>query len=467
MRFNFPSGYNALFLNRAAGNFCFYGLRSLLVLYLTSTFLFSDQKAFDLYGTFMALAYLTPVIGGWLSDHYLGARQAILAGGVIVFIGCVSLLGSDLSSLTLGLTFISLGTGLLKPSSLASVGILFSDDQGSEKDRAYTTLYVGMNIGSALGPLFCGWIGHTYGWHYVFPIIGSVLLIACIYCFKRLEGFIQLQGPENLSIEDKLKCSILLIISAVAVWLCLTFADYLDWLMPIIITVSLLTLAIIYNKSNTHDRINLLKIASLMGLFAIFCALFEQSGSSITLFINRCVNRQFLSNQIPTEFFQSLNPILIVILGALVARQTKKDSNNDVFLKFCVGFFFVSLSFFILSWVPAHSETRLISPFWIVAVFSIQVIGELFVVPIGFSAVSKLSPKKHTSLVMGLWLVSISCGHYIASLLAKFSGLTHDKTATESIRLYQDFFGHVAILPLVVACLIGVGVITGRKFRKP
>lgn len=465
MTSNYPQGYTALFLNHSLGNFCFYGLRSLLVLYLTSVFLFSDQRAFDLYGTFMALTYLTPVLGGWLSDNILGTRLSILIGGSLVFVGCLFFVEPQIAWLILGLTFVSLGMGFMKPSTLSAVGRLFSQTRDAEKDGAYTTLYIGMNVGSTLGPLVCGWLGHVYGWHFVFPVIGGSVLLASMYCFVKLKPIHSIATPASeIQISRLTSAASVLGIGSI-VWFCLAYADYMDLLMPIIILGSLSCLGFLYKKSGVADRKKLMQIGALMILFALFCSVFEQAGSSLTLFIDRCVDRQLWSFQIPTEFFQSLNPVLVIILGALLSRLGGQGKRFGVFEKFLIGFLFVGASFLLLGFIPRFANGALVSPLWIVLVFAIQVIGELYIVPIGFSAVSKLSPQKYTSFVMGLWLVSIACGHYIASLLAKFSSLSRASDLSQSLGEYQSFFMVISIIPFALVCLIGIYIVALKRRR--
>ncbi len=457
---NYPQGYIPLFLNYSIGNFCFYSLRSLLVLYLTSVFLFSDGQAFDLYGTFMALSYLTPVFCGWLSDSVLGTRFSILVGGSLVFIGCLLFLVPQDTWFILGLMLLSLGIGFLKPTTLSAVGSLFPDKRSAEKDGAYTTLYVGMNIGSALGPLICGWIGHMYGWHFVFPLIGGAVFLASLFCCSKLKSVVVTQPLKKMSNIVVLTTILSILGFGSFVCFCLVYSNHMNLLIPMIILSNLSCLGFMYQKSSAENRRNLLQIGGLMILFALFCSVFEQAGSSMTLFIDRCVDRSLLSGQIPTESFQSLNPFLVIIIGSLIARGCiiKHTKDWGVFEKFLIGFLFTGLSFFVLGVILLFANARLISPLWIVLVFSIQVMGEFYIIPIGFSAVSKLSPQKYTSFIMGLWSISIACGHYIASLLAKFSSLSKPTDIPQSLDSYQLFFTSISFIPFSAVLIIGIGI---------
>jgi len=465
LRWNYPQGYKSLFLVKFLGNFCFYGLRSILILYMTSEFLLTDQKAFTFYGTFMALAYLTPVLGGWLSDQVLGMRKAVLIGGTIVFGGCLLLSIPHETLHFLGLSFVSVGVGFFKPNALTAVGHLFPLKTSKMKDSAYTTLYVGMNMGSFIGPLFCGWIGVLYGWQVVFPFLGLSIFLASWIFHHTVKNHPLFKETEPKSLNPLISyVGIFLMIPLV--FMVLIYAPQMAWLMPIIILASMGCLGIVFVKSKGQERRDVLKIGLLMILFALFCSVFEQTGSSITLFIDRAVDRTLFNYfTIPTPFFQSLNPALVISFGPLIAglwsQFELKNKSVGIFGKFAIGFLFIGLSFVILSLGIKEDSPTLLSPLWIIFVFFFQIVGEICIVPIGFSAVSTLAPKKFASMIMGLWMVSIACGNYLAALLANLSSLfgQTEENLMLSLATYKNFFLQISFIPLVIALLMGGGIL--------
>lgn len=475
LKTSYPKGYRTLFWARLLGNFCFYGLKSVLVLYLTLQFLWSDQKAFGFYGTFMALTYLMPTVGGWFSDQVFGIRYSILIGGWSVFMGCLFLSFQDERILYWGLSFVSIGLGFVKPTTISAVGLLFPDQVSNNRDSAYTTFYVGMNIGSFLGPLVCGWLGYHYGWHFVFLLTGGVVLGASLFfhfVFKNHPLFKQqiLRGikPHALSFGR-------LSLVVFSVFFLLFYGDQMPWLMPVIILGSMGCLGFVFFKTTGQERRNVGQIGILMAIFAVFASLFEQTGSSLTLFIERGVERSFWDNTvIPSPFFQSLNPAFVIGFGPLIARYWASLERQRIFLpifgKFALGFLFMGASFLILGMCIRLSSSPLLSPLWIVVMSLFQVVGELCIVPIGFSAVSKLAPRKFSTMVMGLWMVSISCGHYVGALLAKFSSpplQNNEMTPSFHPDTYATFFLHMSLIPFTAFLVIGLGLLWRRCFQIP
>ena len=231
----------------------------------------------------MALAYLTPVLGGWLADQFLGMKKAVLIGGAIVFGGCLLLSIPQETFHFLGLAFVSVGVGFIKPNTLTAVGQLFSPKTSKMKDSAYTTLYVGMNIGSFIGPLFCGWVGVLYGWQVVFPFLGISIFYASWIFHKTLKDHpLFKEKVPQLRVSPFISYGGILL-TIPLVFLIFVYASQMAWLMPIIITASMGCLGIVFVKSKGQERRNVLQIGLLMILFTLFCSVFEQTGSSITV----------------------------------------------------------------------------------------------------------------------------------------------------------------------------------------
>lgn len=444
----YPNGFLALVLTRIIGNFSIYGIRSFLILYFTTTFLFSDETALNMYGAYMSLLYLIPLFGGWLSDQFLGEKKAMLLGGVFAFLGGLLLVFHLEPLLPVGMTFLALGFGIIKPVNISAVGHLFKDHH--EKDRAYMILYIGMNVGSALGPLFCGFVGYYYGWHYAFLPIGTLVLAASVLSYR----VIKIDNNANKQPHNFLKPTALTLCMTLAVYICLRHVDYIDLLLPSIIIIGFGCFGWLYKISAPSDQRKLRDIFTLIIIFSLFCAVFEQTGGAINIFINRYVDKQIMGTSLPTELFHSFNPLFVIILGSLM-KVMKKEQN--VYTSFLKGLTCLGISFFILGVTKFMTSGDTVSWVWIALFFVFQVLGELYVVPVGFSTISKLSPKNHKSFVMGMWLVSAACGHYISSFIARtyaqYEGLT-------TIQSYQTFF---SLLSLVVFFIVFLVVTLTRK----
>ena len=469
-----PEGFTAIFWAEVLSNFSFYGLRSILILFLVQRFSMSDNDSISLYATFMAIAYLTPVLGGWLADRVLSLYQSMVGGGVLISLGLFLLCLPLSYAHYWGLSIVAVGLGFVKPTLTSSVGQLFPKNSPESMDKAYTLFYTGMNLGGLAAGLLCGVLAQTVGWLSVFLSLCLAMLGFTWLCFYSLKSLPTLtQRPLNsndlsLSVKGMIPIGVLIAI------LCLTvlfaYAHWMTYLMPLIILLILSYFSFLIFKSQGQDRLNLYKILGLMGLFICFCALFEQSGGLLNLFIDRFVNRDFFSIfVIPTPVFQSLNPFFVILLGPLLGGFWRICDRHNLsfspFTKFAVGFVFISLSFLILGvGVQYFSFKGQVSFWWIVGVFMFQVIGEFFIIPIGFSSISKLSKKSMVNRIMGIWMVCIACGHYVAGVLAKMV-LTPDKGKSLFLSSHLPFFDHLMSLSLLPVALVILGFFIFHKVK--
>jgi POT family proton-dependent oligopeptide transporter len=453
----YPSGFGSLFSTQAFFNFSFYGLKSIFILYAIGQFSLSEAEAIGFFATLMALSYATSLIGGWIADNKLGTKNTIVLGGVLQALGISCLLFTSKELFFLALALISLGSGFYKPNLSSSVGQLFEDSRDPQKDKAYSTYYIAMNLGSFAAPLCCGFVGKVYGGYYSSLLLMIITLVGGAYLFYQKLNFKQekvqrihkhafLSHPAFLG-----TCFVVLLGILYLLFKC---HESFSHLMGVIALFSLLYLGKIFYQSSSQERGDVLSIILYILLFTLFCALFEQAGSSLMLFFDKAVDRQFLGIEYPPAVLLSLGPIFVLICSPLLIVFSEKilEKNNpmDGFVKIGIGFVLTGISFAILA-LSCYTQNDLASPLWVVGAIFIQTFGELLIVPIGFANISKLAPPRFRSLMMSFWLMAIAYGHYLGGFIARFS-VSNSAVAEVSLAHYSTFFWNLGFM----ACGLGV-----------
>ncbi|MBX9620860.1 MAG: peptide MFS transporter [Alphaproteobacteria bacterium] len=455
----YPQGFSALFFTQACFNFSFYGLKSIFLLYVIAQFDLSEKEAISLFATLMALSYATSLIGGWVADNGLGTKNAIILGGVLQATGISFLMSTSQEFCLIALAFISLGSGFFKPTLSTSVGMLFENPKDSQKDKAYSTFYLAMNLGSFIAPLLCGFISKAYGGYYNSLLLIVVTLSGGVYLFYQRIYF--RQRKEEASLANRMFSHPAFIGGFIAILLLFLYFIFkyhssFNHLMGAVIIGSITYFGRIFYLSNPQEKKDLLSISLYILLFTIFCSLFEQAGSSLMLFFDKAVDRQILGIEFPAAALLSLGPIFVLMFGPLLIlfseKVLEKKRKMDGLIKLGVGFLLTGLSFLVLA-VSASGDNDLASPFWIIGAIFLQTIGELWIVPIGFSNISKLSPPRFRSLMMSFWLMAIAYGHYFGGFIAQFS--IEDTLPNEpSLTHYQMFFLSLSIVPCFIAAFL-------------
>ena len=370
-------GLYLLFFVEMWERFSFYGMRALLVLYMIQQLAFTSQKAGTIYGLYTGLVYLTPLIGGYLADRYFGQRKCITAGAVLMSLGLFTLAFGPKSLFLFSLFLMICANGCFKSNISSVLGLLYENDN-AKKDSAFTVFYMGINFGAFFSPLICGTLAVKYGFEWGFASAGVGMLIGLIL-YKIYEN--KLLGDKGLKPVPSKRED---------------------------------------NTENTDAEGNT-KFVSLviLMLFTIpFWICFEQAGSSLTLFAEYQTNRMFLGHEIPTGYFQSLNPLFIITIAPLMSilwefLRTKKKEPTSV-EKFAISLLLMSVSYVVLIFAGNLSAVSKISPLWLVLVYFIMTLSELCLSPIGLSLVSKLAPKKFLSLTMGCWFLTCFLGDTFA-----------------------------------------------------
>lgn len=405
-----PKGLFLLFSIEMWERFSYYGMRALLVLYMVQQLAFSTEKASNIYGLYTGFVYLTPLLGGYIADRILGQRKCISIGAILMFIG-LALLAIDNAFLFIpALTIMIVANGFFKSNISTIVGMLYGNDK-QKQDSGFTIFYMGINLGAFFSPLVCGTIAHYIGFKYGFMAAGIGILIGYITYKLGENSLLGEHGLKPVKTLDK--------------------------------TVE--------SKENslTSEECKRIYALFLLMIFSIFFWIsFEQAGCSLTLFAEYSTNRQFGKFIIPTGYFQSLNPLFIITLAPLISilwntlNQYKKEPTSVD--KFCISLLLISIAGFIMFAAAHFAQNSLVSPLWLVVIYLIMTLAELCLSPIGLSLVTKLSPAKFASLLMGTWFLSSFIGNLSAGIFAgQYDNMLH-----------TTFFLILATMSLTIALIL-------------
>ncbi len=467
-----PSGLKTLFLTEMWERMSFYGMRGILVLFMTATLVnggleIDPVSASAIYGIYASSVYLVALLGGWLADRHIGQQNAILYGGIVIMLGHFLLAITNIQTFYLGLIFVVLGTGLLKPNISAIVGGLYENNL-EQKESGFTLFYMSINIGSILGFFICGYLGENIGWHYGFGAAGVGMafgLIQFVLTKKNL-GQVGVNPTTDLPKEVKKKELSILSISMIA-FLLLVLSGLLGiWEfnpIPIanILTIVILLIAILYfaylflfgNLSDNEQKKIILIIVLFFGA-ALFWSGFDQAGSSFNIFAKEFTDRMFMGWEYPASWLQVLNPLLVVILSPFMAYLWfilgKRMLDPSLPFKFGLGLIFMAIGFvFIAIGASIAMQEGLAGAKWLLLTYLFHTIGELTLSPIGLAAISNLSPKRFVGQMMGIWFLASSLGAIIAGLLsgqATYEGLSSMPSLFNQIAIYSSIAGFILII---------------------
>ncbi len=426
-----PRGLFVLFYAEMWERFSYYGMRALLILYLTKHWLFDDGSANLIYGAYTSVVYVTPVLGGYLADKWLGQRKAVLFGGVLLALGhgLMAFEGNggqadpSINIFWLALSFIIVGSGFLKANISVIVGQLYglTDER---RDGAYSIFYMGVNVGAALGTILVGYLGETIGWGYGFGLAG-IGMVAGLIIFAIGKPSLQGRGepPQLLAQAREFSIYGIGLAAVAAMWLLIQYQSVVGTLLLVSGVILLGYMVYVASKLPKEPRERIYAILFLLAFQPIFWGLFEQAGGALTLFTDRFVDR----GGVPTSLFQSINPIFIVMFAPLMtwlwtalAAKGKEPSAPG---KFGYGLVLVGLGFVALVWgdAVAGPEAK-VAVFFIFLVYWLHTIGELCLSPVGLSAMNRLSPRHIASFVMGAWFFATAGGNFVAGLIGEATG---------------------------------------------
>lgn len=441
-----PRGLATLFFTEMWERFSYYGMRAILILYMTKTMAeggmgIDDDEGAAIYGLYTMFVYLLALPGGWLADRLYGLQKAVWIGGIIIALGHFSMAIPFDQTFFLGLVLIVLGTGLLKPNISSIVGGLYPLKDSARRDAGFSIFYMGINIGAFIAPLIVGYLAEKVGWHWGFGAAGVGMLLGVIQ-YRATQRYLGDVGaaPEPVGTEDedrktrkKISLGVLGFIMFLVILIALVMLGIVA-IDPIAIAsysaVTILTLVaayflyvFIFVPLTTDEKKKIGVIGILFIFSAVFWSGFEQAGSSLNLFADRYTDRFIMGWEMPTSWLQSVNPIFIILLspffGALWINLARRNMQPYTPVKFALGLVFLGLGFGVMalaSWYVINQGDVL--PTWLILTYLLHTTGELCLSPVGLSAVTKLSPKKLVGQMMGVWFMSIALGNLIAGLVA-------------------------------------------------
>ena len=461
-----PKGLYVLFATEMWERFNYYGMRAILVLFMTKALFFSKEFSSHLYGGYTSLIYLSPLIGGFIADRFWGNQRSIVTGGLIMalgefvlfFCGSTYATNPDLSQLLFfsGLGFMIAGNGFFKPNISALVGQLYPKAD-TRIDSAYTIFYMGINVGGALGPFICGLVGDTgnpadFKWAFLAGGIGMLISVAIQMIYHK--KFVKdpdgnTLGLEPINSQPLSRNPIIMTVGMLALVMVSTGMLYLDsglasinhigftingieigtklfTNLVFLLVASIATIAFIVFTDKTLSRIEKSKVLVIftVSFFVIFFwSAFEQAGASLTFFADEQTQRDLGFFVVPASFFQSLNSVFVVGFAPLLAwlwvRLGKHDPTSPT--KMALGLFLLAMGYLWIAFGVKDVQPGIkVSMIWLLGMYALHTLGELCLSPIGLSLVNKLAPLKFSSMLMAVWFTANAFANYLAGALSTF-----------------------------------------------
>ena len=473
-----PKGLFVCFATEMWERFSYYGMRALLILYLTKHWEFSDATSYLIYGAYTSLVYIMPVFGGMLADQILGSKKAVTFGAILLVFGHLGMTVENSEQIFyLSLALIVSGVGFLKPNISTMVGALY-DEGDPRRDSGFTIFYMGINIGAFTATLLCGYLGEQVGWAYGFGAAGIGMLFGLIIFLwgqKYLEGLAeppskkyleQVPGLKGITYEYWAYMSGILMV--VATWFLVQNSQLVGQLLGgfgVVFIGAWLLYALFRCDPEERDRLIVVGILILFSL--IFWALFEQAGSSLNILTDRGVDRVIFGWEVPASMFQSLNAGFIFTIAPLFAMLwialAKRNMEPSTPIKFSIGIVLVGLGFLSLVYGMKSSEGLQTGVFWIILIYFLHTLGELCLSPVGLSSVTKLSPQRIVGFMMGMWFFASAAGNYVAGLIAKATASESSGNSSEIFdniqkQSFMDVYTDVGLM--AIGCGILLAVIT-------
>jgi POT family proton-dependent oligopeptide transporter len=462
-----PRALFTLFMVELWERFSYYGMRAILVLYMTSELIkggfgFDDKTAYGIYGAYGALVYLTPILGGYLADKMMGFRKAIMWGALLMAAGQFTLFLDDQFTFYIGLALLVIGNGFFKPNISSMIGRFYPDGD-PRRDGAFTIFYMGINIGAFLTPLTCGAIGEIEGWSYGFLTAGIGMLAGyAIFLWGQRKGDYQEEGLEPnggaeltmFGLNGKIFPYVLTALLVPIAYLLIKQNDVVDYMLAIIgASVIIYMLFFIAPKYEKAQQQRIWVIVLLLLFTTVFWTFFELAGSAMNLFTERNVNKNLLGIDMTTTFFQSVNPLFIMIFAPVFSwmwiKLAKAGKEPSAPYKFTVGLVLLGLGFLVLNLGKASAVAGMVPAIFLVMLYMFHTLGELALSPVGLSLVTKLAPREIVGLLMGIWFLSSSIAHQAGKQIAGFMAVDPTvASAEESMRLAMGVFNNIGFFAI-------------------
>src|SRR5690606_16511046 len=482
--FGHPEGLSTLFFTEMWERFSYYGIRPLLILFMTAAltsggFGFDRQTAAAIVGIYAAGVYLAALPGGWVADRWLGLRRSIWYGGLLITAGHLAIGLSVIFAqqvFFLGLILIVLGTGLLKPNISALVGDLYPEG-GSRRDAGFSVFYMGINIGALAAPLLTGYLGERVGWHYGFGVAGVGMLLGVLwYRFgaNRTLGPIGMEPSAEMPERQRVRAISLTGLAVIALVALLASIGIIN-INPVAVaesmTAVILGMALLYfayvflaGGLNAAEKKRIAVIVVLFLFAVVFWSAFEQAPTSLNLFARDFTDRVVFGWEMPTLWLQSANSFFVITLAPVFAwiwiSLGKRNRDPSSPAKFALGLLFAGLGFLLMmvaaNKVLANGAGFRVSPWWLVGSYFLQTVGELSLSPVGLSSMTKLAPRKFVGQMMGMWFMAAALGNLIA-------GLVGGNVDPENLSQMPELFFRTAMSLFVATAVLALLIVPIRR----
>ncbi len=474
--FGHPRGLSVLFFTEMWERFSYYGMRALLILFMTAATTTQNPgmgldvgTAAAIYGLYTFFVYLLALPGGWIADNLWGQRKAVWVGGWVIAAGHFTMATGLDAGFYGGLILIVIGTGLLKPNVSTVVGELYPDG-GARRDAGFSVFYMGINLGALFGPLLTSFLGEGYHWHWGFGLAGIGMVFGLIQ-YRMGEKHLgdcgklksTLSSDELASLNRKFMLATGLVVAAIVAFVSMVSMGILNVTLvqiaqtlggSILLIVALFFVYLIgWGGHTATENKRLLVILWLFVLIAIFWSGFEQAGSSLNLFAQNLTDRSFFGWLMPAGFLQSVNSTFIIIFapvfGMIWVWLAERNSNPSIPVKFGLGLLGLSAGFFVISWGAANATPEAgASVAWLIVMYFLHTVGELAISPVGLSSITKLAPVSRVGQMMGIWFVGTALGNLVAGLVA---GQLDDLAPSALFRTVAMLVGAAGIIALLVS----------------
>ncbi|PQA54912.1 peptide MFS transporter [Siphonobacter curvatus] len=417
-----PKGLFVLFMTELWERFSFYGMRAILVLYLTASVTglnpglgWTNAEALTFYGWYGFSVYMASLPGGYLADRFLGQKKTVLIGALLLAIGHLILAIQTMWAFYLGIFLIVLGVGLLKPNISTMVGGLYAQHD-PRRDKGFTIFYIGINLGAAFAPIMVGWVAYQYGWHYGFALAGIGMLLSLILYIQGQKHLAEVGNflGKSSDLEDRTKLN-----------------------QPL--------------TRVEKDRVWVLMLSFLIVI--TFWGAYEQAGGLMNLYAEQKTYRQFMGMEIPASWFQSLSGIFVITLGTAVAnfwaRNARKGRESSSLAKMAIGTMIMGSGFFFMTAAALQAQqTGQAAMYWLILAYLFHVIGELSSSPVALSFITKLAPAQYASIIMGAYWAATGLGEKLAGQLGAWSQTWGELETFTGIAVFCILFGSLILLLL-------------------
>jgi POT family proton-dependent oligopeptide transporter len=470
-----PKGLMTLFFSEMWERFCYYGMRTLLTLFLVKSLMMGDSEASLIYGAYTGLVYAAPILGGRMADKYLGYRYAVMLGAVLMAIGEFLILGNNQNMMLIGMGALIIGNGYFKANISTIVGKLYKDND-PRRDSGFTIFYIGINVGALLATTIVAYVGETYGFKYGFGLAGLGMLLGLVIFWTGRKNYAAAPGLDIHEAGKKKVLGPLNMVQVITVgslfliplcYLLIMQNELMDYiLLTLFIGISVVLIRAgssedkKENVSIWKDRMIALIIFMIINIS--FWACFEQAGTSLTLFADRNVDRMIFGWEMPASMTQFFNPFFIILFGSIFSimwvKLSKIGKNPSIPLKFCFGIVQLALGFLLTNLgFQFVNEAYQVPILTLVFLYMLHTTGELFLSPIGLSMVTKLSPKNMAGTAMGAWFLSFAIANYAGGKIASITGGhggSEPVSAEVGLLQYLDVFSTIGYVLLVIAAII-------------